>query len=489
MGERANAKFSLGPFDGAKFKALTEGLEVSVVRLSELNDGNPALRLDSEFFQKASLQALADVRRRMPVLLAELASRIQHPLEVAREYADEGLATLMAGNVRPNRAETEALPKMAVSADLVARNRLTTNDLVLVRTGANFGTVAPWKRETTVYACADLLVVRSPAAPNGYVSSFLAGKYGRPLLTRCAYGSAQPHISPLYVGLIPVPRLGDVETAVDTLVNKAVIAEQEASALLAKAEATLLGALGLADWSPPEPLTYTSSAAAVAAAGRLDAQYYMPAKIDMLAALAALPGGTIADSFESVRDMVDPTRGDRTRLVRNYDLTDALQPVLDASLAPVALAEIDSPKKRFADGDLAVSRLRSYLREIAVVRVTDAVPAIGSSEFFVLRRRPEARPISAEAMMIYLRAGPVQTVLKWCQDGSQHPRFAERDLMAIPLPDVVVETNDAMTKQVREALTQRARSLTLLAAARRAVEIAIEDGEDAALAHARQAAA
>lgn len=59
-------------------------------------------------------------------------------MEVAREYADEGLATLMAGNVRDNRADIASLPKMdSAVLRAVARNRLSKGDVLLVRTGAN----------------------------------------------------------------------------------------------------------------------------------------------------------------------------------------------------------------------------------------------------------------------------------------------------------------------------------------------------------------
>jgi type I restriction enzyme, S subunit len=56
-------------------------------------------------------------------------------------------------------------------------------------------------------------------------------------------------------------------------------------------------------------------------------------------------------------------------------------------------------------------------------------------------------------------------------------------LMLIPLPDVVADLNDALTTMVGNALDQRARSLTLLEVAKRAVEVAIESGEAAALAY------
>ena len=91
--------------------------------------------------------------------------------------------------------------------------------------------------------------------------------------------------------------------------------------------------------------------------------------------------------------------------------------------------------------------------------------------------------IQAATLMIFLRSAPVQTILKWCQDGSQHPRFSERDLLAIPVPDAVADASAGIEAMVRSAFNARARSRALLAAAKRAVEIAIEVSEEASLAY------
>jgi type I restriction enzyme, S subunit len=141
-------------------------------------------------------------------------------------------------------------------------------------------------------------------------------------------------------------------------------------------------------------------------------------------------------------------------------------------------------KKVFRHGDVAISRLRAYLKEIAVVHTGDDVPSVGSSEFIVLRSKDKA--ISPETLMVFPRSTPVQTILKWCQDGSQHPRFSEDDLLSIPVPDVVAKASPEITKLVKDGFAAHHRARKLLDAAKRAVEIAIEDGETAAIAYLDQ---
>ena len=126
---------------------------------------------------------------------------------------------------------------------------------------------------------------------------------------------------------------------------------------------------------------------------------------------------------------------------------------------------------------MVISRLRAYLKEIAIVQCSDIHPVVGSTEFIVLRPKKENCPIAPATLMTFLRSQPVQTILKWCQDGSQHPRFSEKDLLAIPLPDAVAAASPHIGALVDKALSARSHAQKLITAAKRAVEIAVEDCE------------
>ena len=73
--------------------------------------------------------------------------------------------------------------------------------------------------------------------------------------------------------------------------------------------------------------------------------------------------------------------------------------------------------------------------------------------------------------------GSPDTILKYCQEGNQHPRFSESNLLEIPFPDLLLEHGDAIVSQVRQAHATRHEAHALLARAKRAVEVAIEEGE------------
>ena len=336
----------------------------------------------------------------------------------------------------------------------------------------------------------DLIFLKTSRLPESqrlWMFTYFRTAFFRRMLLRSSSQTAQPHLTITLVRELPLFLASDqLSNAVASAVIDAYHHADQAANLLRVAEDTLLAALGLGDWKPPEPLSYIARASDAFTAGRIDAQYFMPAKKQVRRSLAAMSGDSLGERMDSIRDMFVPDRAPATMKLRNYDVTDALVSLLDAEKEPSFAAEIGSNKKTFKDGDVVISRLRAYLREIAVVSTCDDIPSIGSSEFIVLRPKKGQCDISPETLMVFLRSAPVQTVLKWCQKGSQHPRFSEGDLLSIPVPDAVAEVSGQVTTIVKKGFAARRCARQLLEAAKRAVEIAIENGEADAMAFLNQ---
>ncbi|EMK6863933.1 hypothetical protein H8F06_09495 [Vibrio fluvialis] len=315
-----------------------------------------------------------------------------------------------------------------------------------------------------------------------YVGVFSNTKYGKTQLEAGMKVVAQPTISTESIRAFRVPRFShDFENKIADIFNFSVQKEDQASELLKNAENTLLETLGLSNWTPPTPLSYVRSSNEAFTAGRFDAEYFHPAKKSALSILDNLSDARVGDFFESVRDLWQPSKS-KDAVVRNHDLTDALEPFLDPTKVPTLIEEIRSTKKLVQPGDLVVSRLRSYLREIAVVLPGNGTTTVVSTEYIVLRPKKSSQ-LAIEALLIYLRSQLPQIVFKWSQDGSNHPRFDENELLNIPIPRALISNQVNYVKAMQEMIAQRQLAVSLLEAAKRAVEIAIEDSEAAALAY------
>ncbi len=100
-----------------------------------------------------------------------------------------------------------------------------------------------------------------------------------------------------------------------------------------------------------------------------------------------------------------------------------------------------STKTSLHAGDVIVSRLRPYLRQVALI--DDALfhhpdndasrPVLCSTEFYVLRQRDSDGPPPA-CIVPYLLSIPVQSALLAAQSGGHHPRVPKDVLMSLPWP-------------------------------------------------------
>jgi len=464
---------------------LLEGLEISVIYFSEFSLENSFIRLDSEYQSKERKAVINYLRSVGAARFGDSNPEIMHPQEIVRSYVEsDGVWFFRAQNIRP--MIIDQVNQVFVSkkdACLLSKNELRHGDVVITRTGANAGDCALFTAKEQTIASSHTFIVRSSYWPHSYLTTFLNSRFGRIQIINSRYGAAQPEIAPYYLRNIWIPPFSN---ALYEKIEHCFVASSEqikfATECLTKAESTLLDALGLNHWQPPEALYYERNSRDVFAAGRLDAEYFHPAKSRAIADLSALSDYTVGDLFKSIRDLWQPGDDISIDWVRNYDLTDALNPFLEAAKEPVESGTIASTKKRIAPGDLVVSRLRSYLREIALVQSADHIPMVASTEFIVLRSKAvQALPV--EALLIYLRSLLPQIIFKWSQDGSNHPRFNEKELLRLPIPRILINDSDKYVKVIRAMIDERKKAAKLLAAAKRAVEIAIENDEQTALAY------
>lgn len=453
------------------------------ITLNSLLENNDVARLDAEYSGKAVLAAISRLREIGSMRLGDMAS-ITDGIHESLPFVEDGeVKVFSAKHPKDNYIDRSGFETITLSYHASnPRTALQAGDVLLSTVGTigNSAVVTP----DLLPANSDrhIGIIRLKNLSPYFVSSFLVSKYGRIQSLREATGNVQLNLFISKIAEILLPRFsGNLESAIAALAIAGYKERDLAAARFEQASLKLLNTLGLENWQPPNPLTYTRSSTDAFAAGRFDAEYFYPAKVAAQAYLNALPGKTIGSMFNSVRELWQPENAPANQLVRNYDLNDALSPFLDDAKEPSYPAEISSTKKRIQKGDIVVSRLRSYLKEIAVVQADSKEPLVGSTEFIVLRPKTEAIPV--EALLVFLRSTLPQLIFQWSQDGSNHPRFDEKELLNLHVPDVVSAISRELTDRVNAATSARRRAKELLKAAKRAVEIAIEDSETAALAY------
>jgi hypothetical protein len=169
------------------------------------------------------------------------------------------------------------------------------------------------------------------------------------------------------------------------------------------------------------------------------------------------------------RERIDPSAVSGAHDAVVLDTSHARDGVLDVAGARRDGAGGRSAKKRALAGDLVVSRLRPYLRQIALVHPSAVALAEGrplalSTEFYVLAPRDPGDDLAF--LVPFLLSKSAQAALASAQEGGHHPRVPTASLFALRVPRSLlrarVKTSRAVALALAEAYRASSRLRTLL---------------------------
>ena len=189
-----------------------------------------------------------------------------------------------------------------------------------------------------------------------------------------------------------------------------------------------------------------------------------PERYDPARRPAVVNGRPLADLVVLVTDGVRPDATGPWRYLV-FDTGDADAGFLQTEREPMAASELGSNKRLIQPGDVLISRLRPYLRQVAWVDpalAMDGLRLCCSTEFYVLRGR-DAGQIAF--LVAWLLSPPIQAALAAGQEGGHHPRFDRSLLLELPLAEHWLARADAVGADVAAAvalLRQGRQRLTLL---------------------------
>lgn len=245
------------------------------------------MRVDAEYFQPTHLRIakILAARRSAPITKLTSVSDGNH-FSISEEFADEGVPYYrgqdVAGHFFVEQASPAFITKEAYLAPHMVRSHLKRGDVLLsiVGTIGQIGLVASNAPAT----CSCKLAILRPhdIAPE-YLAVFLRTAHGRSQIERLTRGAVQMGLLLADMDQIKVARFSSgFEQRISQTVLDARHEVESAQGHTHQAEQILLHALGLENWQPPEPLTYTRRASEAFAVGRLDSDYFAPRVLELL---------------------------------------------------------------------------------------------------------------------------------------------------------------------------------------------------------------
>jgi type I restriction enzyme, S subunit len=301
-----------------------------------------------------------------------------------------------------------------------------------------------------------------------YLATFLNSAFGRFQTLRESTGNVQLNLFIQKIKELRVP-VGDRFNEVGNLTRKAYDKRRESESLYAEAEALLLHELELDTLDLSTQKTYVANFSETVEGDRFDAEYFHPEKRHIQEQLNNMSGKSIGYYFTSINESLNPPAKDIGEKVYNYDLNHALKFFLNEDdVDLISTFELGSTKKRFQENDVVISRLRSYLNEITIAKNSSQYACVGSSEFFVFRSINHL--VIPELLLVYLKSSPIQKILKWCQDGSNHPRFKDDELLELKLPDCLFGIQKEVQNLIHQGISVHQEAKLLLEQAKLRVE-------------------
>ena len=260
-------------------------MQLSVVNRSKLNLES---RLDAEYYRPQALAIDARVLSRPHWLSGKLFEVYSGPFgsTVTTDKYDQST------NLRYIRGkdvygffvdDTDPVNIQRSLFDELTKYHLKPLDILVTVVGMNFGKCALVFPEDcpSIFSCKSSLIRNVKINPF-YLAVYFSCEYGYALIRRGRRGAAQPGINLFDLRNIPVPIVSDgFQIVLEKLVLKARVAERESSKYYAQAEQLFISELGLQDWKPSHMLAYMRNYSQVAQVRRMDAEYFDPVYREM----------------------------------------------------------------------------------------------------------------------------------------------------------------------------------------------------------------
>lgn len=386
-------------------------------------------------------------------------------------------------NLREDRINTYDVQYLSeLGNSKIASSELYDNDVIVTIIGATEEIIGRAARIHSDMGRANInqniALIRS-RIPAGYLTVFLNSRYGREQLIWLSRQTGQVNLNCREVEELAIPLfsdrfIGTVHALSDQRHKLLFDSEQ----IYLQAEQLLLSELGLQDWKPTRTLTYVRSYSQAAKAGRIDAEHYHPRYDELREYIRRYPNGflRITDIATNSDETVEPTAHaeDNYNYIELADINQVIGTIESAN----EIKGKDAPSRArmlLRAGDVIASTVEGSLDKVALVS-EDYHGAIGSTGFFVLR----PRNVPSGYLLALVKSIIVREQMRCEASGTILAAIPAKSLRNIIVPNIPPERRDEIAQLVQQSHAARREAKTLLEKAKRAVEKAIEEGEDKA---------
>ena len=462
-----------------------DGLECSEILLSQVRTYDP-FRIDSQFFKKKYICLKEKLLAISCCILKDLVSKeIQtgHTPSMSNDsFYGGNIALIKTDNLHDNNISTSFSDYLSQAGNaVIARTALISRDIITTIIGATEKIIARSAIVTEEYLPANInqniVQVRidpQKASPE-YVDIYLNTKYGKAYLIYLSRQTEQFNLNCKEVESVLIPLFcKPFQDKISSIVQRAQRMQKEARTIYSEAEALMRDILCVPQIKHYSLVATTKMfSESLAKTARLDAEYYQPKYEKYTIGLNT--SDTVITLCKIYDENFEPIDEE------NYPYIELSNIGRTGEIEGVEIVSGDElptrARRKVRTGQVIVSSIEGSLQNCALIP-PEYDEALCSTGFYVL----DSDFINPETLLVLFKSEPIQSLMKQRCSGTILTGITKDEFLSMPLPKIDSEVQEQIATIVQQAFSFRKQSEQLLDYAKEAVELAIEQGEDVAMA-------
>ena len=466
---------------------MLKGLEISEIKYSYVRKNGEVFRFDSNYFLKKFIDDESLIRTGRYSTIKEIGAGLKsfgaYSLNNDVHYLESGVPFIRGVNMKKGRISFNDMIFIDETANSLLWKSEVKPEMVLLSMSGTIGDVAiaskKWKYP--INSNQDIAKIETLGKINPYfLYAFLASKFGQNYLIREARGSVQQHVFLSQMEQFEIPLFNEkFVQSIQSTIEKSDEFQYLAEDLYKNAETILLETIGLKDFEPStDGVNVKSFKESFLTSGRLDAEYYQKKYEDIESKILGYKNG--ADILKNQIEYI--STGEYTSSYESIGLESV--PYIRNNNMKKGHIELDDEyyvnpnnfKTKANIGEILTSRVGT-IGLFGVIKAGQE-NCVYSDNILCFKLKGNYIP---EVYAMLFSTELYKLLLEKLAGGSVQPLITQTSIKGLPIPNVEYSIQLKVADLINESFRLKKQSEQLLETAKRAVEIAIEQDEDAAM--------
>ncbi len=316
-------------------------------------------------------------------------------------------------------------------------------------------------------------VIRPSSIDSAYLNAFILSKFGQKMILRGETGgTGQTTLTTSHLRLLDVPVFHALEYPIHQIIDKSEQMLLDSQKIFSDTIDYFTDNIMSEIDDNMSANSEISISESFGKSGRLDAEYYQP-KYEAI--VQKLNTRETVLSLCKLHDKIFTP--DEKKTYQYIELANVGQSGDISDVDTQYGVDLPTRARRIVQtGHVIVSSVEGSLQSCALI--TDEYDgALCSTGFYVF----DSDCINSETLLVIFKSEPIQALMKQRCSGTILTAISKDELLSMPLPMIDENVQKEIANKVQESFALRKQAKQLLEYAKHAVEMAIEQGEDAAL--------